>query len=108
MSAGWTVTFDAGTAFVVGPKSDARRRLAACGDRSPLWVPRRQAWATTPAAARAVLDQLDARRIAYTVTDAQQLGIPLTVDDLLPYGEPEQPAERPNWPGIRPRTKGAS
>ena len=44
----WRVEFDHGTAFVYGPKTEARRRIAACGDNGPIWTRRREAWATSP------------------------------------------------------------
>lgn len=69
------ITFDANTAFISGPKSEIRRRLAACGDPSPFWVPRRQAWATSIATANAVLGQLEARRIAVLIEHADQAEI---------------------------------
>ena len=92
--------FDGGTAFIAGPKTDARRRIAACGDRSPLWVPRRAAWATSPAVARRVLDQLDARRIPYTLEDTAQAGLDLTVDLTLNYTEPDEKPAVKVWRGI--------
>jgi hypothetical protein len=93
VSAAWRVTFDRSTAFVVGPKAEARRRIAACGDHSPMWVARRSAWATSPAVASRVLDQLEARRVTVTVEHADQVELDLTkiaesgLDDLaLPDG----------------------
>lgn len=74
----WRVEFDRGTAFVTGSKTEARRRLAACGDRSPLWVQRRDAWATSPAAARRLIDQLEARNIGVTIDDVAQGALDLT------------------------------
>jgi hypothetical protein len=68
----WRVTFDRSTAFVEGPKAEARRRIAACGDAGPAWVARRSAWATSPTAAARVLDQLEARRIPVAVEDVGQ------------------------------------
>ncbi len=82
---GWRVTFDRGTAFVAGPKSEARRRLEACHG-SPVWVNRRSAWATSPAAASAVLDQLEARRIPAVVENADQT--PLDLSDTEPANTP--------------------
>lgn len=75
----WHIAYDGGTAFVAGPKAEARRRIAAAGDPSPLWVARRNAWATSTAAATAVLNQLDARNIPATVEDTAQAAI--TLDD---------------------------
>jgi len=75
---GWKVTFDHSTAFVAGPKAEARRRIAACGDSAPQWIPRRGAWATSTAVANRVLDQLDARRITTSVEMADQAQIDLT------------------------------
>lgn len=84
----WRITIDRGSAFVEGPKGEARRRITACGDMSPLWVQRRDAWATSPAVASRLLDQLDARRIRYTVEDSAQLGLDISdtqpANDLLP------------------------
>jgi hypothetical protein len=68
----WRVTYDRGTAFVHGPKTEARRRIAACGDRSPIWTRHREAWATSPAVASLVLDQLEARNIPAGVDHADQ------------------------------------
>ena len=68
----WRVTFDHSTAFVAGPKVEARRRLAACGDCGPIWVGRRDAWATSTRAANRLLDQLEARNIAAVVEDNGQ------------------------------------
>jgi hypothetical protein len=97
----WFALFDGQTAFIEGPKSEARRRLAVCGDPRPTWVKRRSAWATSPAAARQVLDQLDARRIPYTVEDTAQAGLDLTVDLVLDFHAPEEPEPAPQWRGIR-------
>ncbi len=74
----WRVTIDRGTAFIEGPKAEARRRIAACGDPAVPWVARRNAWATSPAVARRLLDQLDARRIRYVVDDSAQGLLDLT------------------------------
>lgn len=74
----WGATFDAGTAFIVGPKAEARRRIAACGDRWPVWVARRNAWATSPAVANRVLDQLEARNVIARVEDSGQASLDLT------------------------------
>jgi hypothetical protein len=95
------VVFDAGSAFIEGRKAEIRRRIAACGDRSPLWVQRRQGWATSPEVARRVLDQLDARRIPYQVEDTAQTGLDLHVDLTLDYNAPEEPEPVPYWRGIR-------
>lgn len=74
----WRVQFDRGTAFVEGPKAEARRRLAACGDPSPMWVNRRSAWATSTAAARLLLDQLEARHLPSVVADTAQGALDVT------------------------------
>lgn len=75
----WRVTFDTGsTAFVYGPKAEARRRLAVCGDQSPIWVQRREAWATSVAAASLLLDQLEGRNVAVPIEDAAQTELDLT------------------------------
>jgi hypothetical protein len=74
----WRVEFDRATAFVAGPRADARRRLAACGDPDPIWTQRRGAWATSPAAASRVIDQLEARRIPVVVENADQATFDLT------------------------------
>ena len=89
----WRVTFDRGTAFITGPKAEARRRIAACGDHSPVWVARRGAWATGPAVASRVLDQLEARRITATVDNADQTE--LTLSDTEPANLP--PAQTALW-----------
>ena len=99
-AARWSFHFDGRTVFIAGPKSEARRRLAVCGDRHPMWVKRRSAWATSPAAARKVLDQLDARRIAYTVEDTAQSGLDLTIDLTIDYSAPRDPEPVPYWRGI--------
>jgi hypothetical protein len=75
----WQVTFDHGTAFITGPKAESRRRIAACGDHAPTWVGRMAAWATSPAVANRVLDQLEARRMPVTVEDTAQAAL-----DLMP------------------------
>lgn len=75
---GWRTTFDRGTAFIEGPKAEARRRIAACGDQSPVWVSRRGAWATSPAVANAVLDQLEGRRVPVLLDDTAQTGFDLS------------------------------
>jgi hypothetical protein len=96
----WEIEFSGATAFVAGPKNEARRRLYGAGDRSPIWTARRKAWATSPEAARGVLDQLDARRIPYRVEDAAQAGLDLHVDLTLDFNAPEPEPERPRWQGI--------
>lgn len=68
----WRVTFDHGTAFVEGPKTEARRRLAACGDPAAIWTSRRNAWATSTEAASRLLDQLEARKVPAVVDDTAQ------------------------------------
>lgn len=83
----WRVTFDHGTAFVEGPKNEARRRLAACGDPAAIWTARRRAWATSTGAARKLLDQLDARRVSAIVEDTAQHALDTTATEaanLLP------------------------
>jgi len=72
VNAPWQVTYDRGTAFVVGPKAEARRRIAACGDNAPQWIARRSAWATSPAVANKVLDQLEARNVGAAVEHTDQ------------------------------------
>lgn len=74
---GWRVTFDRGTAFVQGPKAEGRRRIAACGDKSPTWVRRRNAWATSPAIANRVVDQLEGRQ-PLAIEDVSQTELDLT------------------------------
>ncbi|RNM13294.1 hypothetical protein [Nocardioides pocheonensis] len=69
------MTFDHGSAFVEGPKTEARRRLAACGDTSPIWTARRNAWATSTEAASRLLDQLEARNAPTVVEDSAQSGL---------------------------------
>lgn len=82
----WRFNIDGKTAFIAGPKAEARRRITACGDHSPPWVARRGAWATSPAVARRVLDQLDARNIRYALEDTSQLDLDLS---------DTEPADRP-------------
>lgn len=72
MGVNWAVRYDHGTAFVRGPKAEARRRIAACGDPNPIWVKRREAWATSPAVAHKVMGQLEAWGATVPVEDAQQ------------------------------------
>ena len=74
----WRVTFDRSTAFVEGPKAEARRRLAVCGDPAPIWVGRRGAWATSTDAAQRLLDQLEDRHLATVVTDTAQSALDLS------------------------------
>lgn len=74
----WRVEFDAATAFISGPKAEARRRLAACGDQSPVWVARREAWATSTTVAQRLLDQLEGRNVAATIEDTAQSELDLT------------------------------
>jgi len=71
------VIFDRDTAFIVGDKAEVRRRIAACGDHGPIWVPRRGAWATSPAVANRVLDQLEGRQ-PVVVDDTAQAELDLT------------------------------
>lgn len=68
----WRVEFDRESAFVVGPKVEARRRLAVCGDTSPVWVGRRSAWATSTHAANRLLDQLESKHIRAVVENRDQ------------------------------------
>lgn len=74
----WRVEYDRNTAFVQGPPTEARRRIAACGDPAPIWVRRRSAWATSPAVASRVLDQLRGRNVAALVNDTAQNELDLT------------------------------
>jgi hypothetical protein len=78
---GWRVTFDRGTAFIEGPKTEARRRIAACGDHGPAWVSRRNAWATSPDIANRVIDQLDGRQ-PVVLEDVAQVELDLTATGL--------------------------
>lgn len=72
------VHFDRGTtAFVTGPKNEIRRRLAVCGDKAPVWVRRRDAWATSTAVASRLLEQLSGR--------------PIDVPDPTPAPKPARP-----------------
>lgn len=87
----WRVEFDRGTAFVVGPKAEARRRLAACGDTAPIWTQRRGAWATSTRAASAVVDQLEARRVPVVVENADQAVFDLT--ETVPANTPSMRQE---------------
>lgn len=84
----WRCVFSAGSAFIYGPKAEARRRIAACGDSSPIWVSRRPAWATSPSVANRVLDQLEARNITVTVEDTGQARLDLT--DTEPANVPPE------------------
>jgi hypothetical protein len=88
----WRVEFDRATAFVGGPKADARRRVAACGDADPIWVQRRGAWATSPSIASRVVDQLEARRIPVVVDHADQVCFDLseTVPANMPPTVPQE------------------
>lgn len=71
----WRISYDRGTAFISGPKAEARRRIAACGDRGPLWVGRRTAWATSREVANGVLSQLEAHRVDVVLEHADQAAI---------------------------------
>ena len=75
------VTFDRGTAFVEGPKTETRRRLAACGDTSPIWTGRRKGWATSTAAANKLIEQLEARNVQTIVEDTAQGGLDLSATE---------------------------
>lgn len=91
MTTSFRVLFDHGTAFVVGPKAEARRRIAACGDAAPIWVRRREAWATSPAVASRVLDQLEGRQIPTVVENSDQAELTFSESvpansDLTPEG----------------------
>lgn len=74
----YRVRFDRGTAWVQGPKAEARRRLAACGDANPVWSKTYDAWATSPAAANGLVDQLEARRLPVTVENVEQIALDLS------------------------------
>lgn len=74
----WRVCFESETAFVHGPKTEARRRLAVCGDLSPIWVKRREAWATSTVAANRLVDQLEGHNITVPLEDARQVEFDLT------------------------------
>lgn len=74
----WRVAFDRSTAFVGGPKAEARRRIAACGDPDPVWTSRRSAWATSINTASRVIDQLEARRIPVVVENVDQACLDLS------------------------------
>jgi hypothetical protein len=87
----WRVEFDRGTAFVVGPKAEARRRIAACGDTDPIWTQRRGAWATSTSAGGKVIDQLEARRVPVVVENADQACLDLT--DTVPANTPSMRQE---------------
>lgn len=84
----WRVEFSGTTAFVTGPKNEARRRLAVCGDPSPVWVSRRGAWATSTAAANRLLDQLEARNLSVPVDDARQAALDLS--ETVPANVPPE------------------
>lgn len=91
----WRVTFDRSTVFVSGPKVEARRRLAACGDASPIWVRRRNAWATSLSAANRLVDQLEARRIAIIVENEDQAALDLS--DTVPANVAATRRQEPLW-----------
>lgn len=78
------VHFDHNTAFIIGPKVEARRRIAACGDSSPIWVRRREAWATSTTVANRVLDQLEGKPVV--IEDVDQPGLDIT--DTSPANVP--------------------
>ena len=82
----WLVEFDHGTAFITGPKAEARRRIEACGDHGPIWTHRRGAWATSPSTASRVIDQLEARRVAVTIEHADQVCLDLS--ETTPANQP--------------------
>lgn len=90
----WRVTFDHATAFVAGPKTEARRRLAVCGDAAPIWVNRRDAWATSTRTANRLLDQLEARNITAVIEDHQQTRLDVDHPDIE-----TEPATLPNAQG---------
>lgn len=87
----WRIEFDRATAFVTGPKAEARRRLAACGEPEPIWVQRRGAWATSPSIASRVIDQLEARRIPVHVDNVDQVSLDLT--ETTPANAPSKRQE---------------
>ena len=58
-------------AYVSGP--NARRLLIEAGAKSPMWLPRRRVWATSPKVARDLLALADARSIPVRFTDAQEV-----------------------------------
>lgn len=87
----WRIEFDRATAFIVGPKAEARRRVAACGESDPIWVQRRGAWATSPSIASRVIDQLEARRIPVHVDNADQVSLDLT--ETVPANTPSMRQE---------------
>lgn len=80
----WRVQFDHGTAFVHGPKDEARRRIAACGDAGPIWVKRRDAWATSTQVGNRVLDQIEGRQ-SVVITDSAQPAMEFT--ETVPANE---------------------
>lgn len=92
MSGGVRVHYDRGTTvFVTGDKAEVRRRLAVCGDPSPIWVKRRDAWATSVSVAARLLDQLEGRNVSVPIEDVQQVEFDLTETvpanhDLTPEG----------------------
>ena len=87
----WRVEFDRGTAFITGPKAEARRRIEACGDHGPIWTHRRSAWATSPTTASRVIDQLEARRVTVTVENADQACLDLS--ETVPANQPSMRQE---------------
>ncbi|KAA1423402.1 hypothetical protein FE697_007260 [Mumia zhuanghuii] len=54
-------------AFVSGPL--ARTRLVECGAKSPMWLPNRRVWATSPRVARDLIALCDAERIPVEFID---------------------------------------
>lgn len=70
----YRVQFEGNTAFVHGDKAEVRRRIEICGDHGPIWVRRREAWATSPEVANRVLDQLEGR-VEVPIDDADQMEI---------------------------------
>jgi len=93
----WRVTYDRSTAFVTGPKAEARRRIAACGDSAPQWIARRGAWATSPAVANAVLGQLEARRLTVVIEHTDQVGIDLAALGTEPVNSPPRLRQGALW-----------
>ncbi|QIX27510.1 hypothetical protein ncot_13495 [Nocardioides sp. JQ2195] len=74
----WRVIFDHQTAYLIGPKNEARRRLAVCGDSSPVWSKLRDAWATSTDVGNRVLDQLEGRNVFVPVEHHDQEELDLT------------------------------
>ncbi|MBO0844567.1 MAG: hypothetical protein J2P22_04030 [Nocardioides sp.] len=97
----WRITLDGKTAFVEGPRGSVRTRIVKAGDPSPVWVKRRDAWATSTEVARKVADVLDRFKVPYRIEDTAQLGLGLAYDETLDYAPPEPPTERPEWRGVR-------